>query len=400
MKNKLIIITSTIGRMGGAQMYVENKVKYFQSKGWEVYVFYFYYAEKILLPGLEAYRENYFPDLQYPIQYIPRCRRNSIIAKIKNIVKPEGGNVIVESQLISSAYWGELIAKAFNGKNILNLLEEQIPVFSEKENEFFHFKIMRDEIMNAALSRLHSIFKNRFREEYCKHVRNIVIPCANVVAQDVEDPYQFDCCDYTILSIGRLDKPYIPTMNEEVKKFASMIGDKKINMVYIGGSHDGTKEIEIPRFFDNVKNVNCYMLGYVYPIPQSLIKRSDIAIACANSVLVSANEGVPTIVVDINDYSAVGIYGSTTNNKFKRSTEKIETISSLLMQVLVEQSIKTGINTTDLSSDKVFEEEMSYFLNNKELRYFDVESIYSIKTKLISRTKYLIRKLFNIRPKI
>lgn len=395
MKNILIILTSTIGRMGGAQMYVENKVNYFQSKGWDVYVFYYLWADNILLPGMAQFKDNYIPDLQYPIQYLPMLRRREIIKRIRNIVQPDNSTVIIESQLTGTVYWGELLAKDFGGRNIMNLLEEQLPLLSDKENEFFAFKLERNEFLNATPNRIKRLFAARFKEEQLMYARQVAIPCANVVAPDIEDNYLFDECDYMILSIGRLDKPYIETMNEEVIKFGADNKDKTINMVYVGGSHNGSKEKEIPRLFEDISNINCYVLGYVFPISRSLIKKANVAIACANSVLVSSKEGIPTIVVDIDDQKAIGVYGYTTSSIFKRTTEKAESISILLKKVLVERIFdgKEPLKNELPDADKAFEEDSKYYLDCKEKQYFDVLAIYPAAVKIKSKAKYIIRKI-------
>jgi len=397
MKNKLIVITSTIGRMGGAQMYVENKVKYFQSKGWDVFVFYYLWAENILLPGMVQFKDNYIPDLRYPIQFVPKYCKKKILAQIRDVVQPGEGRIVIETQLVLAAYWGELIAKDLKARHVINIIEEQFPDFDEKENAFFEFKLLAGDNMNATPKRLRKMFKDRFKEEYEKQIRKVAIPCANVVSSEVKDNYQFEDCDYTILSIGRLDKPYIPKMNEEIKKFAVSAGGKKLNVVYVGGSYDGSMEVTIPRFFKEVDNVRCYILGYVFPISRELIKKADVAIACANSVLVSASEGVPTIVVDVNDYSAIGVYGYTTKNLFKREDEKQETVSGLLQQILLDKAFENAGNViVDIpDQNEVFERELSYFIERQKVEYFDVNSIYSIPIQLLSKTKYLIRKIIN-----
>ena len=395
MKNKLIILTSTIGRMGGAQKYVENKVNYFQSRGWDVYVFYFLYAEKIMLPGMEQFRGNYIPDLQFPIQHVPEFRKRKIISDIRSKVHPDNSAVVVESQISSSVYWGELIAESFSGRNVLNLLEEQLPELNEREYLFFEYKLKRGDFLNAAPDRLRKLFKNRFKDEHLQYSRQITIPCANVVSTDVDYKCDFVECDYMILSIGRLDKPYVPVMNEQLQLFANEYRDKKINIVFIGGSKEGIEEERIPQLFEELDNVHCYILGYIYPIPQSLIKRANVAIACANSVLVSSNEGVPTIVVDVNDYSAIGIYGYTTSNKFKRTTEKVETISNLLKQVLIKHAYHGGEmqNTLSHDNEKAFEDDITFFLEQHDKQYYAVQDIYSKKEKVVSQLKYFVIRI-------
>ena len=115
-------------------MYVENKLHYLRANGWEVHVFYYSYAEKILLSGLEEFRGNYLPEMQRSIKILPKYKINKVIDKIQGIVKPDGTQTIVESQLVDSALWGELISERLHARHILNILEERIPSFNDKLN--------------------------------------------------------------------------------------------------------------------------------------------------------------------------------------------------------------------------------------------------------------------------
>jgi hypothetical protein len=70
----------------------------------------------------------------------------------------------------------------------------------------------------------------------------------------------------------------------------------------------------IPEKYKQLSNTNIYMMGYTFPVPETILEKSDVGIASANSVLVTANKNVPTICIDMNDYYAIGVYGYTTKN--------------------------------------------------------------------------------------
>ena len=79
MNRKYVILTPEIGNMGGAQMYVENKVKYLRENNWEVCVFYYIYGENYKLPVLTEFKDNCFHDFLYAFYYIPFYERKKIL---------------------------------------------------------------------------------------------------------------------------------------------------------------------------------------------------------------------------------------------------------------------------------------------------------------------------------
>lgn len=393
---KYIIITSTIGRMGGAQMYVENKLHYLKANGWEVQIFYYLYAEKILLPGLAGYRDNYSPELGVSISSLPKCKIKKVIDKIENIVKPSGDHVIVESQLVGLALWGELVAKRLHARHVLNLLEERIPLFNEKEHLFYEDKLIKRDILNASIPRIKSIFASRFKNEYSNYTRSVIIPCTNVVSDSLEIDCRFDKCDFTILSIGRLDKPYIMGMVEEIVIFAKANPSLTINLICIGGSSDGSKEGVIQNMVKDSNNLKLYLLGYVYPVSRQLILQANASIACANSILVSANEGIPTIAIDTIDNMAIGVYGHTTMEKFKRNDEPQQRVSVLLQQIKDGDYPRDKYkNSGNDEMESAFINEFNYVLDNYHTGpYYDVYSICSPIKHILLVIKYLNKTFF------
>ena len=65
---KYIIFTGTITRVGGAQIYVKNKVNYMKSLGWDVYVF-SALDGPVIINGLSEFKNAIIPELNYYPNY-------------------------------------------------------------------------------------------------------------------------------------------------------------------------------------------------------------------------------------------------------------------------------------------------------------------------------------------
>lgn len=66
--------------------------------------------------------------------------------------------------------------------------------------------------------------------------------CSNVIDENDEINIDLKRADYTILSIGRLDKPYIQTLLNELICFIGLHPQTRFNLIFIGGSADGYVE--------------------------------------------------------------------------------------------------------------------------------------------------------------
>lgn len=392
-----IILTSGIFEMGGAEMFTANKCKYLKSKGWDVRVFYYRNFGELKIQELAPYRGNCIPELLYGITYITQKRRSLIIEQICAGIN-KGDEVVVESHIINLAYWGELVAEYCGGKSILNSMEENIAPFSDAEASFVEHKLKRWEILNAVSTKtLHRYFNDRYKEEYVQYIHNYMrVFCSNVVTDD-DESLSLPTEGQSIMSIGRLDKPYILPMFEEIKKFASQNKDKKYNVLVIGGSPDGSVEHEVKNLFAGVDNVSLFMYGYVFPVPRNLINKADVGIATANSVLVTADQGIPTIAMDIHDFQPIGIFGRNTNNKFSRDNEPIIPASTWLQEVLNEGKFPKVAPTemdVDAELERVFGKQVEFLvLSPNDHQYYDVERVYPQSAYMINQFKKLIHDI-------
>lgn len=388
-----IILTPSISNMGGSEMYTSNKSQYLQKTGWDVRVFYANPKGDIKIDNLRQFKQNCIPEIGFGISYICKKRRNAIVSHICDGISPSD-ETIVESHVMEMAYWGELIAKHCRAKNILNCMEERIKPFSDNEAAFVEFKLRRMEILNASVKSFHRYFNDRYKDEYSNYTHKFnKVFCSNVIAED-DDTLNLPTDGQSIMSIGRLDKPYIMPMFEEVKKFATHNTDKKYNVLVIGGSPDGSVENEIKNLFAGVDNITLFMYGYVFPVPRNLINKADVGIATANSILVTADQGIPTIAIDIQDFLPMGIFGRTTNNKFSRDDEPIRPISTWLKDILNEgkyPKVTPSEMDVDAELERVFDKQVHFLnLSPNDHQYYDVLSVYSCLKFVFNQLKYKI----------
>lgn len=384
-----IFITSSVGNVGGAQMYLANKAGYLEKFGWQTlalsisdYPIYINYPD--------SFKWEIIHEFNYPIKSFNKSRRNKIINKIISKID-RNAEIVIECNTYKSSFWGELIAEKVNGKSVVFIIEEKIPLMTKEEFIFLDFKLKRKELLNSTERSLRNIFKGFYKSEYSAHNYHLMPYCSNVVSNVcVELPDSLSKGKYNIISIGRLDKPYVMPMLSEVIKFASEYKNLSFNLIIIGNDPNNSIPNVIYELFKNVPNVYLYMLGFQFPIPLKWIESADVAIASSNSVIVSANEGIPTIAIDSKDFDAIGIYGSTTNNTYLRSTEPRKLISILLEDVLIRKvytkTSKRKINESIL--EESFRPHIELLnISSKEEKYFNVNKIYTDREKFFSIIK-------------
>ena len=301
--------------------------------------------------------------------------------------------IVIESHLCILSLWGEALAEAMKAKHIVNFLEEDVPSFNKNAISFFEYKLKRWECLNASEQSLRRLFKEDYKEEYNSYNHVTTFYCSNVMEDSPVDPKIVlpDSNSFNILSIGRLNKPYIKTVISEVFDFAEKNKDINIALVFVGASPDGSVEIDILAKSSILSNVKVYFMGYMYPIPLKIIKCADIAICSSNSVLVPFECGIPTISVDANDYYAIGIYGVNTNNTVFRNDEPMIPIGHYVKQlyngeITSKSSFQNANNDADSFNDQI------KFLHKSQIdyNYYNIYDIYSYPEIIVCVIKRLV----------
>lgn len=375
-------------------MFTYNKWRYLSTHGWDVNIFFFNKTGQFMLKELEIYKHNCIPDLIFGLSYFSENEQEKILNRILSGVS-SGDEVVVESHLFSLSLWGELIAAKTSGKSILNCMEENIPQISKNEFGFVEFKLKRNEILNCTKNSLRRYFGKYFKDEYEEYIHGCMKPfCSNVVTHTVYSDAKIPHADFSILSIGRLEKTYVIPSFIEVRRFVVLHPDKSFNVIVIGGDPTGLAQGNITNVFNGLSNVNLVFLGYMYPIPSNLININDVAIASANSVLVPSNEGVPTIAIDIHDNLPLGIYGKTAFNLFARDGNPIIPMFDLLDDVLIKKlypKAEPVVSDEEAELEEVFGKQVDFLkMSPNDGATYPVRVLFSVMEKMQGRIKHFL----------
>lgn len=383
-----VFLTNSITNMGGAQMLIRNKMLDLECRGWDVQIFYYFSGDEIIIPEFKKFANNRIKELQYPFYAYSRRRRNLVIDRIASIIN-NTDEVIIESDFFQLSFWGELIASKVNGINILYFIGEEFPVISGREEKFLLFKQYRHEFVNSI----------SIKKKYSKSVASLhndedtlKIPSYNNVFADIAYTIEYDKSYPVITSVGRLEKKYILPMVKGVVEFAET-NNRIVNLFFVGDAEYDIYIMEIRKVLSKTSKVIPYFLGYLYPIPLSIIKSTDVAIAVSGSVKVAASNNIPTISYCVEDCYPLGVYGHTTQSRLFRTTEPVVSLSQLLYDIIIDGKYKETINYEDVDSKKIYKRnaELIDALLENERNYYECDQIYPLVTRSLSIVKRILR---------
>ena len=395
---RFIILTTTIRNVGGAQMYAANKMSYYEQLGWKPDVF-FHNVGPVRIGYLKQFEGNLIPELLQPFRDCGEKIREVIAHRILDRYDKQD-EFLFECHTPELAYWGEYFAKVVNGKSTIYLLEEVLPKFTEGELSFYEYKYERKELLNNSANGLQRVLQVKYDTQiHCAQGNEVKPYCDNVVDYTpISLPQEVEGANYNILSIGRLDKPYIMGMLDEILLFSSRHQDKIMNLIIVGGDLYNKVNERIIALFKDRPNVRLFLLGYVFPVPYDWIKLADVSIASSNSILVSANEGVPTIGIDIHDFLPIGVYGHTTQNLWARDSEPQTPLSEWLEEVLVQRKYVKKLVEHNMADDLGAHLKPHLDLLNasdKTKEYYDVEHMYSKREQFVYKVKKILRPVYS-----
>ena len=375
---KYVIMTSMLSNMGGAQMYIRNKILYLREHGWDASII-AGRAENILIPELREFKET-VPELQFnSFLFSTRVRQRTINILEKQIADAKYSEIFIESTSIEVSTWAELVAKKIGATHLIYLLQEHNNVNNKLLQEFLVFKYHRHELAGISPKSLAAMFKTFYPlgelESY-----SLSASCNNVEA-DVEcellDKIDRSRFDYIVGAFSRMDKPYVLHAVEDFCNYASLCPPKRFLFIWIGDAPAGSQvPSKVKRMVDVLPNVELLLIGYIFPVPYKLLEFCDAFISSAGSCKPCMRSGVPTISYDGNDFKPIGIVGRTTKNSLFRDKDELPLkLSDLLDDILVSKKYpklqpkyRSGI--PDFKKHMVFLDEMDH---KKE--YFDVNKI-------------------------
>lgn len=325
-----------ITNISGAPLYYQRKKRYLERNGWHVRIFTFVEGTAAL-PELRMYEEDILPELKFlPVFYSPQ-KQDDILNRLQKHI-PLSSEYIIESNRPLIAPWAELLAERLNAKHILFCLDEHPGRYGADFLKFIWFKYNRKEATTFYRAILRELLGRKRSDTSIMPIRLSVTPTKSVdlVADVPFDDPAIQQGRINVLSIGRLDKPYVLPIMREFAEYAITNTDMQFNLIVVG--HDDTVESQLHEMFETVLNVNPVCLGELHPIPEKLLQCIDVAIATAGSASLCRRFAICTISVDTVDMQPIGIMGyNAKSNTFRLKYEPPIPLSELLNMALREK---------------------------------------------------------------
>lgn len=338
---KYIFVTFDIRNMGGVQCYLEGKVKYLESAGWDVELIYGALDKNrdTLFPTLKKYLNCRVVELSLAPYDMPIMVCNHAINKCLDIIGDTSNceEIIIESGNSIQALWGEILASMTGAKHIFYTMDEQYRTPGShyaKMIDFFIFKFKRGEILGGS-EVLRKLFEGSSLENF-PFIDNVILDEAPIA--EISNILVDSLCgkDWNICYLGRANKIYVDTVIKEVAKFARLHSSKSIQFIIIGDFSQ--KQGLLNKEIRPLANVTLTLLGEMVPIPKSLYDKIDVIIAGSGSARHSVYQGKPVIVPDCYSGNSMGIYGyQTLQSLYQEDTTSQVSISDSLEDALVKQ---------------------------------------------------------------
>ncbi len=307
MKKTYILICGFADVVAGGPIYYSNKVKYLKERGWEVIVIPTNTGKRVFVRGMERYLGPYVPFiLDLPSEYNKK-QLNRQIDFLETFVPVHRGQTIIETGTDYTNFWGEALAQRLKAKHIVIFLDEQNERVNSKVIDFYKFKYKRGELACITAPAMRHLFRGYWDLplEKCYSLR---CSCTNSI-EDYDHPFthQIIRSDYNIGYIGRLEKPFLPTIIEGFVEFSKKNTHKTITIVFWGGAFEEKTVCSIREKFDHLYNVNLLISGYMFPLPVKALQKMDVFVSGAGSALVGAKVGRLSVKVDFLNYKVLGI---------------------------------------------------------------------------------------------
>ncbi len=398
---KYIFLTANIHPIGGMQLYTSGKAKYLEKNGWKVFVVYDGNPlDSFQVGDLAKFNDGAFPIVSLRPNYLSKTILEHMLKRLKKLISFSKEDCIcVESHSDILALWGEYIAKKLHAKHVCFNCNEVFRGHNkhyEEYMDFFWFKYKRKELLGLHVDTMNKLFDGYYN--VCPSEDRVFDALEQSPIQNVDSPLigNIPKCDYNIAYLGRATKGYVPKIIEGVADFALKYPQKTINFILIGKA-DSQKHL-LEKRVKPLKNVVLTLTGDLVPIPRSIFSKIDLMIAGAVCAELSAEEGVPTLVADCENYLCNGILGYTVDNSmyFNPKVGQIDFLTGI-EQVLI-QEIHKGMQFSFLSSknpDNVYGEQVALFtdeFNGKE--YFSFEKKFSLSLWFKAIVKEYFRKLY------
>ncbi|MBE5850684.1 MAG: glycosyltransferase family 4 protein [Lachnospiraceae bacterium] len=384
--------------MGGAQVYVHNKLDYLKKNGWNVDI----YTGRNGFPvinEMNEYAGNFYPELnEYPFHTSIR-RKNEILDRICGEYDSYS-QIIVESNKLPYAVWGEIAAQKMNAKHLFFCLDEEFnPNCMDWEYAFLNYMHKRKSLAGIEHSSLKRMFKDykavSDEEAYSLYASDENIQADIVYEEQLPDKDENTVC---IGFISRLDKSNVITVIDEIIRYAEELQEVNVVFILIGDAPDTSLKKEIKQRLDGINNLIAILTGFLYPVPKKIMDYVDVFVCSSGAALATAMVGKITVTTDVVYGKALGIMGydlmpdasvfADPNKEYPPLSQVLGDLVSRSKREEIEKIISEKYHNPSSDYMKEFDNHMN-FINNSDFSdgYYDFTEI-----EWKERTGYMLAK--------
>ena len=389
-----IFLTSKIGDIGGAQLYIKNKQTFLRENGWKTMIF--YSNDKIVRLNELKDLNNYFfiPQLRFHPGSFSIGKQSKTLDKLKVLIGykyqiNDKLEIILESHFVNHSIWGEILGERLKAKHIVYLLSESFKNVPSKTLKFYDFKLQRKEIVGINKKSLQMLFKGykKLKEvEKYTWIAGASINNVKEIQNKLLDSLKKK--DVNIACISRLDKSYVKHIFLEVLKFANNHTNLEILFIIIGGTESKGLLEYFRKQSDELKNLTTIITGNLYPIPKSVFNLTDIFISSAGGGMTSVHQGALTLAIDVKTHDPIGFLGiDTSNHTFTSGKSKYSSVLDVLERIFIEKKVpKTNKDFKNMgyhSIDKIYNDHLKLVNNKNREEYY-------YKNNIKTNYKYLL----------
>lgn len=394
---KYIFVTTDIHSLGGIQIYVSGKSKFLEKNGWNVYVIYPSFSkESCVFPFLDKYQNGRNANLSFYPGELPKKALSNTISWMKQVIDfSPNDEVLIESHHDRSAAWAEIFAQELKGIHACLCCNE---VFRGKNKHYieyidlFKYKYDRKQLAGISENSMKMMFENT-KYEALVNKPYVFDAAPDETVQDVKNIKisEIEENRINIAYIGRVNKDFFKEISISVKTFVTKYQNQKFNYIIVG---DAEKEnIKwISTTFKSLDNIKITFTGSLSPVPRELFNKLDVSIAGSGCALMSAGEGVLTILVDANDGRSDGVLGIDTSDFLYRKKDAFNTtVEQSLEDIIVLHKYKASDIKMPEEPDtaEIFKQHFEYF-ENKTKEYYSKQLIINAYKKNLKRVlRYL-----------
>lgn len=395
MKKYIFLGQSILGN-GGGQIYLLNKKKFLESIGYDVSIYSYHIDGEVMFEDFSIYKPLIFPEFQFGLSYFRKHHIQKILTKVLSYVDIiQHDEIIVESNWIGSAEWGELIASKLKAKHIIYLLSEHN--CSGNSLNFLRYKHGKKEISAISENVIKEVFAS-----VCDFSLNeysvISAGCFSlsypqkIACPELDSIFNNNNADYIISYFGRLEKLKIKYVTE-ILEFANKYNGSKILFIAMGYNDS----VEICKYQSVVahtpKNLDVRFVKMQAILPEQFFNVSDVVIASAGCAVISSINNKLTISMDVNTGEPIGLLGITTKQSTFSETCSEKSLCELLEDILIKKHYNnkkinmSHISSIHINAKKLF---LDYIKVSSDGCYYDFEK----ERRTFKFSKSEIRRFF------